>query len=110
MSGFGADIASLVRLLRQRASNDGCTVRPSVRSDFAYRARWLPAFHSRRSGVDDSFSKGLWGFLRHVVPDTACDGPMFVWAREFLGVGTRVRVRGAIRIAFERDGWHGNDR
>src|SRR5262245_44751169 len=110
MSGFGADIVSLVRFLRRRASNDGCTVKPSVRSDFAYRARWLPAFHSKLSGVDDSFGKGLRGFLGQIVPDTAGDSPMFVWARELLRVGARVRVRGAIRIAFERNGGHGNYR
>jgi hypothetical protein len=63
--------------------------------------------HSKLGGVDDSFGKGLRGFLGQVVPDTARDSPMFVWAREFLRVGTGVRVRGTIRIAFERNGGHG---
>src|SRR5262249_44030425 len=60
--------------------------------------------------LDDSFGKRLRSFLRQVVPDAALDDPMRVFAREFLGIGTAVRVRRAIGIAFKGDGRHGDDR
>src|SRR4029453_14754001 len=68
------------------------------------------AHHSKLGGVDNSFGKGLGAFLGQVVPDTARDSAMFVWAGEFLRVGARIRVRGAVRISLERNGGHGNYR
>ena len=38
------------------------------------------------------------------------DDPVRIFAREFLGVGTGVRVRRTIGIAFKGDGGHGDDR
>src|ERR687893_1317647 len=61
-------------------------------------------------GFDYGFGKGLRGFLRQVVPDAALDKPVLVPAREFLRVGTRVRVRCAIRITFEGNGGHRDHR
>jgi hypothetical protein len=49
-------------------------------------------------------SKGLRGFLRQIVPDTTRDDPMRIFAREFLGVGTDVRVWCTIGIPFQGDG------
>jgi hypothetical protein len=40
----------------------------------------------------DSVPKLLRGFLRQIVPDAALDDPVRIFAREFLGVGTGVRV------------------
>ena len=54
--------------------------------------------------------KGLRRFLRQIVPDAARDQPVRIFAREFLGIGTRVRMRRAIGIAFEGDGGHRDDR
>jgi hypothetical protein len=48
--------------------------------------------------LDDHFGKGLRRFLRQIVPDAALDGPVLVLAREFLGIGTRIRVRRAVRV------------
>src|SRR4051794_8452882 len=42
---------------------------------------------SKPVDVDDGLGKGLWGFLRQVVPDTSRDDPMLVLTREFLSVG-----------------------
>ena len=66
------------------------------------------AHQSKLRGVNDSFRKRLGSFLGQVVPDTPRDGPMFVWAGEFLCVSTRVGMLGTIGIAFERNGGHGN--
>src|SRR5215208_2661746 len=59
---------------------------------------------------DDSFGKGLRGFLRQIVPNAARDDPVRIFAREFLGIGTGVRVGCTIGISFERNGGHGDDR
>jgi hypothetical protein len=39
-------------------------------------------------GFDNSFGKGLRGFLRQIVPDAALDDAVRIFACEFLGVGT----------------------
>ena len=54
--------------------------------------------------------KGLRRLLRQVVTDAARDGPVLVFAGEFLGVRTGLRVRCAIGVAFECDGRHCDDR
>src|SRR5829696_6001661 len=69
-----------------------------------------PTRLSIRIDVDDSLSKGLRGFLGQVVPDTSLDNPMRIGAREFPGIGTRLRVWRAIGITFERDGRDGDHR
>jgi hypothetical protein len=40
----------------------------------------------------DSVRKVLRGFLRQIVPDAALDDPVRIFAREFLGIRTGVRV------------------
>src|SRR5215212_6088864 len=59
---------------------------------------------------DDSFGKGLRGFLRQIVPNTARDDPVPIFAREFLGIGPGVRVGCSIGITFKGNGGHGDDR
>src|SRR5262249_5440313 len=58
--------------------------------------------------VDDSFGKRFRSFLGQIVPDAALNDPVRVSAREFLGIGTRVRMWCTIGIAFEGNGWHGD--
>src|SRR5215213_1438964 len=65
---------------------------------------------SETVGINDSFGKGAGGFLRQIVPNTACDRPVCIFSGELLSIGTRVRVRRAIGIAFKRDGRHRDDR
>ena len=60
--------------------------------------------------LEDRFGKGLRRFLRQIVPDAARDHPVRIWAREFLGIRTGVRVRRPIGITFKGDGGHGDDR
>jgi len=60
--------------------------------------------------VDNSFSKGLRGFLRQIVPDAARDSAVRVLAREFRLVSTRVRVGRTVRVTFESDSGHRYDR
>jgi hypothetical protein len=59
---------------------------------------------------DDSLSKSLRSFLRQIVPDAALDDPVRIFAREFPGIGTGIRVRRTIRITFKGNGGHGDDR
>ena len=42
--------------------------------------------------------------------DAALDRPVLIRTGEFGCVGRRKRVRRAIRVALQRDGWHGNPR
>src|SRR5918995_4391496 len=56
--------------------------------------------------VEDGLGEGLRSFLRQVVPDAARDVPVLVLAGKPLRIGTGMRVRSAVRIAFERDGRH----
>src|SRR5215203_2460096 len=59
---------------------------------------------------DDSFGKGLRGFLRQIVPNAALDVPVRIFAREFLGIRPGVRVGCTIGITFKGNGGHGDDR
>src|SRR5436190_14432186 len=63
-----------------------------------------------RVDIDDSLGEGLRCFLRQIVPDTARDDPMLIFAREFPGVGTGVRVWCPISIAFQRNRGHADGR
>ena len=60
--------------------------------------------------IDDGFSKRARCFLRQIVPDSAFDGPMLIFAREFLRIGAGLRVRCTVGITFEGDRRHGDDR
>jgi hypothetical protein len=60
--------------------------------------------------VDDGLGKGLRGFLRQIVPDAVLDDPVLIFAREFLGIGTGIRVWCTISIPFKGNGGHGDDR
>src|ERR1700681_3232796 len=60
--------------------------------------------------VDYSLGEGLRGFLRQIVTDAALDDPVRVVAREFLGIGTGVRMWCTIGITFKGNGRHGDDR
>ena len=60
--------------------------------------------------VDHCLGKSLWGFLRKVVTDTARYIPVLIFAREFMGIGRRVRVRSSIGVTLQRDGWNANRR
>jgi hypothetical protein len=44
------------------------------------------------------------------VLDAARDDPVRIFAREFLGIGTSIRVWRAIGITFKSNGGHGDDR
>src|SRR5271166_5225329 len=59
--------------------------------------------------VDDSLCKGLRCFLRQVVPDAARDESVHVLAGEFGGIGAGLRMRRAVRVAFQRNRWHCDD-
>jgi hypothetical protein len=48
----------------------------------------------------DRVGEGLRSFLRQIVPDAALDDSVRVLAREFLGIGTTVRVWCTIGICF----------
>src|SRR5262245_28917418 len=65
---------------------------------------------SKSIGFDDRVRKRSRGFLRQVVPDAASQEPVHVLAGECLCVGSRIRIRRTVSIAFERDGGHGDDR
>ena len=60
--------------------------------------------------VDDRLGKGLWGFLRQVVPHAARDEPMLIFTREFAAISRGFRMGRAVGVAFEGDGGHGDDR
>jgi len=42
--------------------------------------------------IDHSLDNGLRGFLSQIVPDAALDDPVRIFAREFLSIGTGVRM------------------
>jgi hypothetical protein len=58
----------------------------------------------------DSLGKGLRGFLRQIVTDAAVDDPVYIFAGEFVGIGTAIRVWCIIGITFKGNGGHGDDR
>src|SRR5262245_53750528 len=81
------------------------------------RAEWRAQRCNRLAGsrsiavhLDDSFGKGVWRFLRQIVPDAARDRSVRVLARELLSVGAGVRMRCAVGITLESDGWHSDHR
>src|SRR5262249_41064815 len=65
---------------------------------------------SKLVDVDDRLGECLRRFLRQVVADAAFQIPMRIPAGKFLRIGARIRVRGAIGVAFESDGRHGYHR
>jgi hypothetical protein len=48
--------------------------------------------------------KGLRGFLGQIVSDAACDVAVRVFAGEFFGIGTGIRVRSTVGITLHGDG------
>src|ERR1700733_10291726 len=68
---------------------------------------WYP---SKVVGVDRRLGESLRSFLRQIVADAATDGPMRVFAGEFVAIGRGFRMRCTIGIALEGDGGHGDDR
>src|SRR5882724_11932748 len=85
---------------------------------FAATLRWRRTLGSPREGCqrsgfrdrENGFGKGLRGFLRQIVSDTALDGSVRILAGELIGVGARLGMRSAVRVAFHRDGRHSDDR
>ena len=59
--------------------------------------------------IDYRLGKGLRRFLRQIVPDAAFDKPVRVFAREFFGIRTGLRMRRTIGITFKRNGGHSDD-
>src|SRR5271155_2807322 len=59
--------------------------------------------------IDNSLCKGLWGFLRQIVPNAAGDDSVRIFAREFLSIGASGRVGCAIGITFKGNCRYGND-
>ena len=53
--------------------------------------------------VDDRLSKGLWGFLRQVVPHAARDEPVLIFTREFAAISRGFRMGRAVGVAFHSD-------
>ena len=54
--------------------------------------------------IDNGLGEGGRRFLGQIVADTAGDGPMLVFAGEFVRVCTGLQVWRAIGVAFERNG------
>ena len=82
---------------------DACARGPCVGVRVA-RTRSIPIH------VKDRLGKGLRRFLRQIVPDAALNDPVRILAREFLGIGTAVRVWCTMSITFKSHGGHSNDR
>ena len=49
--------------------------------------------------VDDRLGKGLWGFLRQIVPHAARDEPVLIFTREFAAISRRFRMGCAVGVA-----------
>jgi hypothetical protein len=64
---------------------------------------------SESVNINDGLGEGFWSFLRQIVADAALDGSLCVLAGEFLGVGTGIRVWGAVGVTFHSDGGYGDD-
>src|SRR5215212_6672825 len=60
--------------------------------------------------VDNGLGKSLRSFLRQVVSNAALDQPMRIPAREFLGVGTGLRMGSTVGVTFHGDGRYGDHR
>src|SRR2546425_9682899 len=70
---------------------------------------WTGGCPSHFGDCDDSFGKGLRGFLRQIVANAALDDSVRIFAREFLGIGTAVGVWCTIGVTFKGNGGHGDD-
>ena len=51
--------------------------------------------------IEHRLGKGLRRFLRQIVPDAAFDKPVRIFAREFFGIRTGLRMRRTIGITFK---------
>src|SRR5208283_423426 len=61
--------------------------------------------------IHDGLRERLRSFLWQIVTDTALDDPVFIFAREFLAIGTIVRIMWrTVCITLEGNGGHGDDR
>ena len=78
-------------------------------SDISSDAHADPSLRDIGVDVGDGLGEGLRGFLRQIVPDATVDDPVRIFAREFLGIGARVRVWCAVGVTFEGDCRHGDD-
>ena len=67
-------------------------------------------YGSKGVHVDYGGGERLRGFLRQVVPDSAGQVAVNVFAGKLRGIGRRSRVRRAVGIPLERDGRHADDR
>src|SRR6185437_14200943 len=63
---------------------------------------------SASGDIQDGRGERIRGLLRKVVPDAADDGAVLVGTGELRGVGARIGVRRAVRVAFEGDARHGD--
>jgi hypothetical protein len=59
--------------------------------------------------VDDRLGKGLWGFLRQVVPNAARDEPVLISTRELAAISRGFRMGRAVGVAFHSDRGNGDD-
>src|ERR1700733_4681702 len=89
-SGYAGSCAiwRRARLRMEGASN------AKIESCFMDRPR-LGTAGERRSDfgdVDDRLGKGLWGFLRQVVPHAARDEPVLIFTREFAAISRGFRM------------------
>src|SRR5215204_2218437 len=60
--------------------------------------------------IDDSLSKGLRRFLGQIVTDAALDRPVRIFAGEFFGIRTGLRMRRTVGIALKCNRRHGDHR
>ena len=61
-------------------------------------------------GVNYRLGKSAWSLLGQIMTDAPFDQTVAVFARELLGIGRRLWVRGAICIALKGDCWHADGR
>ena len=87
---------------------------PQRQPTFRY-STWMPArstyagcLQSITINFDNSCGEILRGFLRKIVPDATLDDPMCIFAREFFGIGTGVRVWRTVGVTFKGNGRHGD--
>src|SRR5215213_10099760 len=60
--------------------------------------------------LEDRVGERFGGFLGKVVADAALDGPVRIGASELPGIGTGVRMGGAVGVALQGDGRHPDHR
>jgi hypothetical protein len=67
------------------------------------KAAAAPQFLTGGSGhLYYSFGESTGRFLRQIVPDTAFDKPVRIFARKFLGIGTGLRVWRTLSFSMSR--------